>query len=100
MNISEQKKNPLSVNCIKIILLSLVLILNSASCNTQDKRLSKQDVLKMNNDPGILFIDAVNSNSNEEKLEIIRTIFSKETLKDPGEERLLNLFSELKKSLG
>lgn len=85
---------------LKNLIIVIALLLNILSCESQNKFLSRQDVLRMNNDPGQLFIDAIRSDSKEERLSIIRNIFSSETLKDPGEERLISLFESLKKTLG
>lgn len=89
-----------SLTHLKALIILLVLIFRLFDCQTQNKLIGRQDVLRMHSDPGQLFIDAVRSESKENRLSIIRDIFSSESLKDPGEERLLSLFEGLKKTLG
>ncbi len=89
-----------SITPLKTLIIMIVLIFSLFNCESQNKLISRQDVLRMHNDPGQLFIEAVRSESKEDRLSIIRDIFSSESLKDPGEERLLSLFEGLKKTLG
>lgn len=100
LNLSMKKNNSVLNARLKLIIILFSIAFNILSCKSQNKSISEQDVLRNNGDPGQLFIDAVRSESKDEKLTIINNIFSSESLKDPGEERLLSMFSELKKSLG
>lgn len=100
LNFSMKKNNLVSKARFKQVVFFIILFLNIISCESQNKFLSRQEVQRMNNDPGQLFIDAVRSDSRDDRLSIIRNIFSSEALRDPGEERLLSIFGELRKSLG
>jgi len=68
---------------LKLLIVLFTIVFNIISCESQNKNLSKHDVLRNQNDPGQLFIDAIKSESKEERISIIN-----------------NMFSELKKSLG
>ncbi|HMQ78655.1 MAG TPA: serine hydrolase domain-containing protein [Ignavibacteria bacterium] len=85
---------------LKTLVTFLAILFNLFISEAQNKYLSRQDVFRIHSDPGQLFIDAVRSESKDERLYIIRNIFSSKTLKDPGEERLLSLFEGLKMTLG